>query len=205
MQKQEVFIPGPSGALEAIIQPIADAMRIGIICHPDPLQEGSMHNKVVTTIARAFNNMGITAIRFNYRGVGQSAGQYGDMAGEVDDCSSVVEWAQKQWPGTKLWLAGFSFGAYVAAANAAKFAAEQLISVAPSVVRMPYTSLPKITCPWLVIQGEDDEVVASDAVYSWFEGLDAQKTLVRYPKTGHFFHGKLVDLAHTIETKTLID
>lgn len=203
MQKQNIFIPGPVGQLEAIINPIESAKRIGVICHPNPLQEGTMENKVVTTIARAFNAKGITAVRFNYRGVGQSAGQYGDIVGEVADCSAVVQWAREQWPHTKLWLSGFSFGAYIAAANAAEELPEQLISVAPSVDRMPYQTLGNITCPWLVIQGEEDDVVDPNSVFNWYEGLDADKTLVKFPATGHFFHGKLIELQQTLETQTL--
>jgi alpha/beta superfamily hydrolase len=200
MHQQPVTISGPAGAIEAVLHDTdMPVTHVGIICHPHPLQEGTMHNKVVTTVARTFNNMGITALRFNYRGVGLSEGKYGDVTGEVDDCLAVVTWALQQWPHAKLWLAGFSFGAYIAAATATKVPTQQLISIAPAVERMPYTTLAKINCPWLVIQGEDDDVVTPQAVYDWFETLDAQKTLVRLAGTGHFFHGKLMDLRREIE------
>lgn len=206
MHKETLFIPGPAGNLEAVIQTPANAItHVGIICHPNPLQEGTMQNKVVTTVAKAFNNLGMAAIRFNYRGVGQSAGTYGDISGEVADCMAVVAYAQQRWPAAKLWLAGFSFGAYIAAAAASKVPTEQLIAIAPAVDRMPYATLPPINCPWLVIQGSEDEVVSANSVYAWFEHLNTNKQLVKFPETGHFFHGKLIDLQNTIENIKVID
>lgn len=203
MIKQELFIAGPAGELQAIVHKVDDQVsRVAIICHPDPLQEGTMDNKVVTTLARAFNALGLVAIRFNYRGVGQSAGTFGKIAGEVADCLAVVNWAKQQWPQAQLCLAGFSFGAYIAAEVASTVDVVQLISVAPSVERMPYAALPKVSCPWLVIQGEEDEVVSPQAVYAWFARLDANKTLIKFPHTGHFFHGKLIDLQNTIIAQT---
>ncbi len=205
MHQQPITITGPAGELQAVLHDTDQAVTtIGIICHPHPLQEGTMHNKVVTTVARTFNNMGITALRFNYRGVGLSGGEYGNIDGEVEDCLSVVAWASQRWPWAKLWLAGFSFGAYIAAATAAQVSTTQLISIAPSVERMPYATLGKISCPWLVIQGEDDDVVTPQAVYDWFEALDAKKTLVRLSGAGHFFHGKLMDLRREIEFFTKV-
>jgi alpha/beta superfamily hydrolase len=199
MQKQELFIPGPLGNLEAVIQlPNNPIERVGVICHPNPLQEGTMQNKVVTTVARTFNAMGVAAVRFNYRGVGQSSGTYGNITGEVDDGLAIVRWVKAQWPQANLWLAGFSFGAYIAAALAAQEPTEHLISIAPAVDRMPYKQLPHIACPWLVIQGEEDDVVIPASVYAWFDQLDANKTLIKMPETGHFFHGKLIELQQVI-------
>lgn len=199
MNQENLTLAGPLGSIEAILHPIdLPVTHIGIICHPDPLQQGSMENKVVTTVARAFNAMGIAAVRFNYRGIGVSAGVYGNITGEVEDCLAVVHWAQHRWPAAKLWLAGFSFGSYIAAKVATQVSAQQLITIAPSVERMPYSTLPKVNCPWLVIQGEEDEVVNPHAVYKWYEQLDAQKSLIKFPATGHFFHGKLMELRQTI-------
>lgn len=198
--KQDLSIPGPVGNIETLLQlPLNTATRVGIICHPNPLQGGTMQNKVVTTIARTLNAMGIAAVTFNYRGVGQSAGSYGNIDGEVDDCLAIVKWVKQEWPQAQLWLAGFSFGAYIAAAVATQIATERLISIAPSVDRMPYSALAPVSCPWLVIQGEEDEVVNPESVYSWFKGLVADKTLIRMPGTGHFFHGKLVELQQIIQ------
>lgn len=200
MQKQQLFIPGPIGNLEAVVQTIpAPISRVGIICHPNPLQGGTMQNKVVTTIAKAFNHMSMAAVRFNYRGVERSEGQYGGIEGEIADCMAIVDWAQQQWPQAKLWFAGFSFGAFIAASVASKVSAEQLITIAPAVDRMPYNTISSVNCPWLVIQGENDDVVIPESVYSWFAQLNANKTLIKLADTGHFFHGKLIELQHIIE------
>lgn len=202
MQKKELTITGPVGALEAVLHLPAteNYTHFGIICHPHPLQDGTMNHKVVTTIAKAFIAMNIPCIRFNFRGVGNSAGSYGDVVGEVADCMAIIEWVQQQWPQTLLYMAGFSFGAYVAAEAATKVPTHRLISIAPSVERMPYEKLPKVNCPWLVIMGEQDEIVVPQAVFSWFEKLDADKRLIKFPDTGHFFHGKLPELQQALQT-----
>jgi len=201
MTKQEIIIPGPVGALEAVVHLPAqpDYARFGVICHPHPLQDGTMNHKVVTTVVKAFIAHNIPCIRFNFRGVGNSAGSYGNVVGEVEDCMAIVAWVLQQWPQTQLYMAGFSFGAYVAAEVATKVPSHQLISIAPSVERMPYYALPKVTCPWLVIMGEQDEVVAPQAVFAWYDQLTANKTVVKFPDAGHFFHGKLPQLQQAIE------
>lgn len=201
MPHYDVIIPGPAGALEAVMHLPAteNFSRMGIVCHPHPLQQGTMHNKVVTTVVKTFNSLDIACVRFNYRGVGNSAGEYGDVVGEVADCLAVVNWLKQQYPYAELYLAGFSFGAYIAAETASKVATKQLISIAPAVERMPYAQLPNIACPWLVIQGEEDDVVTPSAVYAWFETLiNPDKTLIKVPGAGHFFHGKLVDMQRII-------
>lgn len=200
MQKKAIFIAGTAGSIEAVLHlPDKEVNTVGIICHPNPQQGGTMDNKVVTTVAKAFNNMGFLSVRFNYRGVGQSDGHYGNITGEVEDCLSVVNNVCKQWVDAKIWLAGFSFGAYIAAYVAQSINCAQLITIAPAVDRMPFADLGKISCPWIVIQGEDDEVVAPGSVYRWFDRLDADKKLVKLQETGHFFHGRLIDLQQTIQ------
>lgn len=202
MSKESIFIDGPIGQLEAVIHHTDSPKYIGIICHPNPLQSGTMDNKVVTTVARAFNALNITAIRFNYRGVGQSAGSYGEITGEVSDAMAVVAFIQAKWPNIPLCAAGFSFGAYIAASISATHNCSQLISIAPAVDRMPYANLRPITCPWLVIQGEQDEVVDPFSVYKWYDSLVADKTLIKLADTGHYFHGKLPLLQNIIQTQT---
>lgn len=201
MINRELFIPGVVGNLEAILQESQpqSVARVMIICHPHPLFHGTMQNKVVTTVARACNTLGITAVRFNFRGVGKSDGSFGDITGEVEDALAVLNWVQTNYPQAKLYFAGFSFGSYVAAAVASQSNPEWLLTIAPPVERMPYDKLPEIKCPWLTIQGEEDEIVTPQAVYDWFNGLKANKTLVKMPDTKHFFHGKLVELQQIIE------
>lgn len=202
MSKEAVLIPGVVGHIEAVIEQPKNYQKneMVVVCHPNPVQGGTMDNKVVTTIVKAFNNLGISAIRFNYRGVGNSEGAYGSIVGEAEDMMSVIKWVKKWRPKVRFRFAGFSFGAYIAAYAATQEPAVSLVTVAPSVRRMPYALLDKITCPWLVVIGEQDEVVEPQEVYAWYEGLAADKQIVRFPDTGHFFHGKLVELRNVIES-----
>ena len=145
---ETIFIDGLVGQLEAITSDLSpNSERIVIICHPHPLFQGTMHNKVITTIAKAFQLKNYASVRFNYRGVGKSAGNYGDIAGEVDDCLSVYNWVLQKVPHAKISLAGFSFGAFISASVANQKKCEQLISVAPAVNNADFLSLKNISCP----------------------------------------------------------
>lgn len=195
------MINGPAGRLELVLEPPSDEYDAGIlavICHPHPLHGGTMFNKVVTTTARTLQKMGCVIVRFNYRGVGESEGEYGDAIGEVDDLLTVVAWAQEQHPNLTLWLAGFSFGAYVAAKGATVLNAKQLITIAPSVENMNYHALPAITIPWLVIQGDEDTVVSAQAVLDYVGGLNPAPDIIMMQHAGHFFHSRLLDLEQAL-------
>jgi alpha/beta superfamily hydrolase len=196
-------LPGPSGRLEvACDAPTAGHARAGsvIVCHPHPQQGGTMHNKVVTIVERALREVGLHTVRFNFRGVGESEGSYDDGRGEGDDLAAVSDWVRRaRPPGEALWLAGFSFGAFVALANAHRLGAAALITVAPPVGRWPIENVDIPDCPWLVVQGEDDEVVDPAAVFAWLEALPESPTLVRMPETGHFFHRRLMDLRGAVK------
>src|SRR3990167_626391 len=124
-------IRGPAGKLEvAIDEPIGEERHAwGIVCHPHPLHGGNMQNKVVTTLVKTFQYMGLTTIRFNFRGVGKSEGVFGHGKGELEDLLAVIEWVQQSNQGKKIWLAGFSFGAYVTAKAATQISVGQLITV----------------------------------------------------------------------------
>ena len=197
-----LLLQGPAGALEAATDvPAAGEARRGtaIICHPHPQHGGTMHNKVVTIIERALRESGLATVTFNFRGVGASAGSYDDGRGETDDLLAVARWAQDARPGAVLWLAGFSFGSYVALRAAQSLALRQLISVAPPVGRWDFGALSAPACPWLVVQGESDEVVDPAAVYAYVAAQEHPPTLVRMPDTGHFFHRRLMDLRGAIK------
>jgi alpha/beta superfamily hydrolase len=194
--KQSLVIEGPEGALEALLEsPGAEiGSRIAILCHPHPQYQGTMQNKVVHTLARAMNDLGLSALRFNFRGVGNSEGTYGHGEGEVGDLIAVADYARLRWPGAAIWLAGFSFGAVVAARAAMRIKPERLISIAPAVnvLGRELESIP--TMPWLIIQGDADEVVPVADVRNWAKQLEIQPELIILPGVGHFFHGHLVDL-----------
>ncbi len=203
-------LAGPAGALEAAVdlpeaEPapaeagVAALPLVAIVCHPLPTEGGSMHNKVVTMTARALRELGAATVRFNFRGTGASEGTFDEGMGEVEDLKAVAGWVRAQRPGDALWLAGFSFGAYVALCAAEALQPGLLISIAPPAGRWDFERIAAPTMPWLVIQGEADEVVDPEAVYAWLDRLDAGAQLVRMPDTSHFFHRKLMDLRGAIK------
>ena len=196
------LLPGPAGAIEcATTAPAPEIARAGvaIICHPHPLQGGSMTNKVVTTLERALHELGLATLRFNFRGVGASAGTYDHGNGETDDALAIAAWLARVRPRDALWLAGFSFGSYVALRAAEQLPVKQLIMVAPAVTLRNFAALHAPDCPWLVIQGEADEVVDPAAVYAYVAIHDPAPTLVRLPEAGHFFHRRLIELRAIVQ------
>jgi alpha/beta superfamily hydrolase len=199
--KAAIEIAGPAGVLEAAIDVSArPAVATAVICHPHPLQQGTMSNKVVTTVARAFARLGADAVRFNFRGVGASAGRYADGVGERDDALAVVAWCRERWPNRPLYLGGFSFGGAVAAAIAARVAPAGLVTVAPPVDRLATDFVPP-ACPWLLIHGAADEVVPLEPVLEWCAKLQAPPRIVLLPGVGHFFHGHLPALTEAVTSQ----
>ncbi len=199
---ERISITGPSGTIEALIETPADPdlTHVGVVCHPHPLHGGTMTNKVAYTLARTMNDLRAPAVRFNFRGVGASEGQYGDGIGEIDDALAVIEWARKRWPGAQLWLAGFSFGGAVALRTAAIADAKRLVTVAPAVVGLDSSSIDLPKCPWLVVQGDQDELVNIDAVRRWIAQLKSPPDLAVLPGAEHFFHGRLTELRDVVRT-----
>ncbi len=193
-------IAGPAGALEVLIDVPAsgDGSYVAVICHPHPLQGGAMTNKVAHMLAKSFNSVGTIAVRFNFRGVGRSAGEYAEGIGETLDALAALDWAHERWPGAALSLAGFSFGGAVAIRAASERAVHRLITVAPAVDRIdvPTERLPR--CPWLVIQGDEDEVVDPQHVRDWMQALPTPPELVLLSGVGHFFHGRLSELKNVV-------
>ena len=190
-------LAGPAGAIEAVVElpEPGDARRgVCVVCHPHPPDGGTMDNKVVTTAARALRELGLATVRFNFRGVGASDGSYDAGEGETADLLAVARWVLAQRPGHALWLAGFSFGAWIAARAAMELPVAQLIGIAPPVTRFAVREVPRAPAPWLVIQGEADEIVEPQAVFDWIAAMPEPPALVRLPDTGHFFHRKLVEL-----------
>lgn len=198
----EFILPGPIGPLEAIsdVAERPGARRgVVVICHPNSKDGGTMRNKVVTMLERSVRECGMDTLRFNFRSAGESAGEYDNGIGESDDLAAVVAWVRNVRPDDVLWLAGFSFGSYVTLRNAVKLKAEALISVAPPVGRWSYEALALPTCPWLVVMGEEDEIVEPQAVFDWVDSLEQPPELARMPETGHFFHRRLMDLRGAVK------
>jgi len=204
-----ITIPGPVGNIEArLAEPAAHAPSsspptLAIVCHPHPLYGGTMDNKVVTTLNRAFQTLGMHTLRFNYRGVGASDGEFGDAIGETEDLFAVLTWASGRYPNLRIGLAGFSFGSYVAANAAGQMNTPPLflLTIAPAVNHYDFTALKAIPCPWLVIQGDEDEIVPVKAVQLWASENTHSLELIIFENCSHFFHGKLTALRETIENK----
>ncbi len=204
MSLETFFIQGPAGQLEAVFSPAkADATSyatIAVICHPHPQQGGTMTNKIVTTLARACAGLGVASVLFNFRGVGKSAGEFANGIGEIDDVLAVVAWIKVNYPEHTIWLAGFSFGAAMSAQAATRVSVERLVSIAPPVPRFHLLDLGPVRCPWLIVQGDEDDVVVPQAVFDWVATRNPLPTLVRMANAGHFFHGRLLELRDIIET-----
>ncbi len=191
-------MPGPAGALETLTELPADCgttpAAFGVICHPHPLYGGTLENKVVWTLARAFQQLGAPTIRFNFRGVGASSGAHDDGRGEVEDARAVIAHGRERWPHAALWLAGFSFGGVVALRAAASARPGCLITIAPGITRIDVSGVPRPACPWLIVQGEADEVVPAQAVTAWARTLSPAPELLLMPAAGHYFHGRINEL-----------
>jgi uncharacterized protein len=206
---ERLQIPGPAGQLELRVElphpgsvrggpgiesaPPQPASAFAVICHPHPLFGGTLENKVVHTLARTLGELGMPAVRFNFRGVGASTGSYAEGVGEVEDALAVIAWARARWLDAGLWLAGFSFGAAVALSACEAAQPSRLIAVSPAVDRVGIrTVTPR--CPWTVIFGDADEVVPPAAMLAFAQRVTPPPQLHVLPGAGHFFHGRLPDL-----------
>jgi alpha/beta superfamily hydrolase len=190
------LVPGPAGAIECAIDAPAGAERgVAVICHPHPQHGGTMDNKVAQTLARAAIALGWRSVRFNFRGVGASEGAWNEGRGEVDDALAVI--AALRRPGEALLLAGFSFGAYVASQAAARLSDDakprRLVLVGPSTQKQ---QMPPVPADTVVIHGEADDVVPLSATLDW--ARPQALPVIVFPGVGHFFHGQLGLLKHTL-------
>jgi alpha/beta superfamily hydrolase len=193
---ERLQVAGPAGALDCAVDAPAHGRRgLAVLCHPHPQHGGTMDNKVVQTLARAFVALGWRAARFNFRGVGGSGGAWDAGGGEVDDVLAVVSALREA--GQPLALGGFSFGAAMACRAAARLApaeaAERLVLVGPAVVSFPPPPTPPET---VIIHGEADEVVPLAAVLAW--AREPLRPVTVIPGCGHFFHGQLTLLKHLV-------
>jgi alpha/beta superfamily hydrolase len=203
---ERLRLAGPAGEIEALVETPAglhagDAAapaRFAIVCHPHPLYGGTLDNKVVYTLARAFVELGAPSIRFNFRGVGASAGRYDEGRGETADALAVISHGRRRWPGAALWLAGFSFGGAVAVRAAAQAGPERLIAVAPGITRVAMEGVDSPACPWLIVQGDADDVIEPAAVRDWASRQSLAPTVRMLPGAGHFFHGRLHELREAV-------
>lgn len=191
---ERLTIAGPGGALQVLMEsPDDDAVGITVVCHPHPLHGGTMDNKVAYTLSRTMNLLGRAAVRFNFRGVGESEGVHDDGQGEREDVLAVAKWAVGRYPGLPLWLAGFSFGACMAAAAADEAGVERLVLVAPAADRYGMAQV-RVTAPLVLAQGMADDVVSPDAALQWARDQRGEVRVLEFADVGHFFHGAQVSL-----------
>lgn len=191
------LIDGPAGALQCSFHIPQDVppTALALICHPHPQFGGTMDNKVVQTLAKAFGELGFATMRFNFRGVGESAGTFDDGIGETEDAAAALTWARAQ-AGSDLPVvaAGFSFGCYVQSRLLPRSQPDQVVLVGPAVSRFQISDVPKET---VVIHGEEDDVVSLSDVMNWARPQGLPVTV--FPGTGHFFHGRLTELKSIVK------
>lgn len=208
----KTHIEGPAGCLELVATApvegvLSNRALVAVVCHPHPVHGGTMDNKVVTTLVRTYRDLGVPVVRFNFRGVGASEGEFDNAIGEVEDLMAVVRWTQRCYPDAALLLAGFSFGSSVAA-QASHLLAEELadlVLVAPPVERYRYDQQGCFPAPVTVVMGERDELVDVNGVFEWADALKVEPVVLRYPEATHFFHGALTqvkqDLTDVLTTR----
>lgn len=194
-------LTGIVGNLEATLTMPTDAKPnvLLFLGHPHSLQGGSMTNKVVTTLARAARDVGIPSLRFNFRGVGQSQGEFDNGLGESEDLIKLVHDVEQDNPDCTFLFAGFSFGSYVTYRAAAQCPHKLLLSIAPPVERHDYLAFTPAPSPWEIIMGDADEVVSFAAVERFAKNHNPPIPLHRFADTGHFFHGQLVKFRQTLD------
>lgn len=203
-QRSALFLRGPAGKLECITDvPAATEARAAtiIICHPHPQFGGTMNNKVVTIMERSLRELGLNTVRFNFRGAGASEGEYDEGFGETDDLLAVAAWVRRTRPTDVLWLGGFSFGSYITLRAAKDLQPALLISIAPPARRYAFAQLQHPRCPWLVIQGDEDDIVSVEDVRQWVQSTEPRPDLVVMEHAGHFFHRRLMDLRDLLQER----
>lgn len=198
-QTATLMLNGPAGFIEVLLTAPHGESAVGacVVCHPHPLYGGAMSNKVVYTLAATAAKAGFYTLRFNFRGVGKSAGLHDEGRGEVDDTVWLAQQLRAALPaGAPLVLAGFSFGAFVALKSAAAVRPVALMSVAPPLGKYfgDAPRPPHPGCPWTVIHSRDDDTVAYAQTAAELAAYTPAPALITVDGAGHFFHGRLTDI-----------
>ena len=196
-------IRGPVGRLEALLDepdPSTMVRAAVVLAHPHPQQGGTMHTKVVYQAAKALNRIGCAVLRFNFRGVGTSAGRFDNGAGEADDLRAGLDFMHERHPGARLWTAGFSFGAWIAlTTGAADPRVSTLIGIAPPLARYDFETVRVSTKAKFFIQGEFDEICPLKEMQQFYARCEEPKELVVIDAADHLFDGKTIQVGEAIE------
>jgi alpha/beta superfamily hydrolase len=195
-------IPGAVGPCEVLIEkPEGEPRAAVVFAHPLPTGGGTMHTKAVFQGAKALARIGCVVLRFNFRGVGRSAGTWDEGRGEMDDYRAALNYVAEQYPGLELWAAGFSFGAYVAwTVGAADDRVCSLIAIAPPVTKWQFD--PPVlasTKPKFIVHGESDELIPLKAVREFYARLQEPKELIEIDRANHLFDGQTSEVGDALE------
>lgn len=196
-----VTIAGPAGPLEGLLQEpdVEPAALAAVVCHPHPLYGGTLHNKVVHRTAATLRDRGVAVLRFNFRGVGASAGSHDRGAGELEDARAALAFLRERHPGARVWLAGFSFGSWIASRLAASEPdVERLIIIAPPVTKMSFEVLRTAAVPKHVIQGTVDDICPAEALAREYPSWREPKRRILVEGATHFFDRRLEGLARAV-------
>ena len=196
-----LVLDGPAGPLEALLQEHeGHAPELSaIVCHPHPLFGGTMHNKVAHRTASVLHGLGAAVLRFNFRGVGKSAGTFDRGEGELADARAALAFLRTRYPAARRWVAGFSFGSWVASCLATgEPDVERLIMVAPPVHTQSFEELLTSPCPKLVIQGTADEICPPDNLAAVYPRWAEPKRLMKVTGASHFFDRQLAELGRAV-------
>ncbi len=192
--QRKVTFQGSAGILEGVLHsPNDNPDAIAVVAHPLPTMGGTMDNKVVTTLTRSFVELNYAVLRFNFRGIGASVGEYDEGRGETEDAIAAANFLKETYPDLPLICAGFSFGGYVQSLAATELNPDKLVLIAPAVGRFAMPDVPENT---LVVHGDVDDVVPLDEVLSWARPM--QLPVIVFTGAEHYFHGRLTQLKQIV-------
>lgn len=193
----KILIPKDNEVLEAKISNHPSNIATCIICHQHPLYGGTMDNKVVTSVAKIMQANNISTIQFNFRGVGNSTGNYSNTIGEIEDLTYIYEWSKKDFP-KNIILVGVSFGSFIAFEVAKYINPVLLITIVPAITSFEYKGYHKIQSKWIIIASEQDEVIPINETKKWYKKIKNKDLNIIYMDASHFFHGKLIELQNLL-------
>jgi uncharacterized protein len=201
MRIERLMLAGPAGPLEALLEfdPNSTPGASAVVCHPHPLHGGTMHNKVVFRVAKTSLTLGMPTLRFNFRGVGRSAGSFDSGRGERDDVVAALGFLRTRFPNLPLVVAGFSFGSWVGlAAGARDWGVRALVGVGLPVASSPFAFLLGVKKPKLIVQATEDPYGPREKLQELFDSLDEPKRLYWVEGRDHFFEGKLDEVQNAV-------
>ena len=194
-------IAGPVGPLEALLDlPEGEPRAVAIFGHPHPLHGGTMHTKALYQAAKAMPRIGVAALRFNFRGVGRSAGVFDAGPGERADFTAAISFASDRFPDLPIWAAGMSFGSWIAMTTGAEDTRVSLLfGIAPPVDRYDFEPLKTCMLPKFILHGESDELIPMKEVRKFYSQLPEPKELVTIEDANHLFEGKTSLVGEAVE------